>query len=204
MRSNHPSIHSNHACGKKKVGKTEQREDGKITDSLLRKRGGGGGCTRYSISMHDRSRMTIHPRIITMPGRSMSCFHRTGRHCLHRGGGGGGKRIKKNEHSFPDLPLPPSTCRAARKITHSQGSISELIFSEAKGGHITKTAALGRYRQDHSMGASLGVCSFPVVEETSFGVRPSGCVILLVVMRHSFPINTMVGTTIRNGATAPG
>ena len=31
-----------------------------------------------------RSRMTIDPRIPTMPGRSISGFHRPGRHCLHQ------------------------------------------------------------------------------------------------------------------------
>ena len=30
---------------------------------------GGGGCARY---VHGRSRMTIDPRILTMPGRSTS------------------------------------------------------------------------------------------------------------------------------------
>ena len=34
--------------------------------------------------MHGRSRMTIDPRIPTMPGRSTSGFHRPGRHCLHQ------------------------------------------------------------------------------------------------------------------------
>ena len=34
--------------------------------------------------MHGRSRMTIDPRTPTMPGRSMSGFHRPGRHCMHR------------------------------------------------------------------------------------------------------------------------
>ena len=32
--------------------------------------------------MHGRSRMTIDPRIPTMPGRSTSGFHQPGRHCL--------------------------------------------------------------------------------------------------------------------------
>ena len=39
------------------------------------------GCTHV---MHGRSRMTIDPRIPTMPGRSTSGFHRPGRHCLHQ------------------------------------------------------------------------------------------------------------------------
>ena len=34
--------------------------------------------------MHGRSRMTIDPRIPTMPGRSTSGFHRPGRHRLHQ------------------------------------------------------------------------------------------------------------------------
>ena len=34
--------------------------------------------------MHGRGRITINPRIPTMPGRSMSAFHRPGRHCLHQ------------------------------------------------------------------------------------------------------------------------
>ena len=46
-------------------------------------RGGeGGGCTYF---VHGRSRMTIDPRIPTMPGRSTSGFHYPGRHCLHQG-----------------------------------------------------------------------------------------------------------------------
>ena len=38
-------------------------------------------CTHV---MHGPSRMTIDPRIPTMPGRSTSGFHRPGRHCLHQ------------------------------------------------------------------------------------------------------------------------
>ena len=41
---------------------------------------GGGGCTKC---VHDRSRMTIDPRIPVMPGRSTSGFRQPGRHCLH-------------------------------------------------------------------------------------------------------------------------
>ena len=41
----------------------------------------GLGCTHV---MHGRSRMTIDCRIPTIPGRSMSGFHRPGRHCLHQ------------------------------------------------------------------------------------------------------------------------
>ena len=46
-------------------------------------RGGGGGWV-YSIFMHGRSRMTIHPRTPATPGRSTSGFHQPGRHCLHQ------------------------------------------------------------------------------------------------------------------------
>ena len=49
------------------------------------KRGGGVLDRRDVLDiMHGRSRMTIDPRIPTMPGRSMSGFHRPGRHCLHQ------------------------------------------------------------------------------------------------------------------------
>ena len=42
---------------------------------------GEGGVTQF---VHGRSRMTIDPRIPTMPGRSTSGFHQPGRHCLHQ------------------------------------------------------------------------------------------------------------------------
>ena len=42
---------------------------------------GRGVCAQF---VHGRSRMTIDPRIPTMPGRSTSGFHRPGRHCLHQ------------------------------------------------------------------------------------------------------------------------
>ena len=44
-------------------------------------REGGGGCTQF---MHGRSRMTIDPRIPTMPRWSTSGLHPPGRHCLHQ------------------------------------------------------------------------------------------------------------------------
>ena len=44
-------------------------------------REGGGGRTQF---VHGRSRMTIGPRIPTMPGRSTSGSHQLGRHCLHQ------------------------------------------------------------------------------------------------------------------------
>ena len=43
-------------------------------------KGVGRGCTQF---VHGRSRMTIDPRIPTMPGRSTSGFDQPGRHCLH-------------------------------------------------------------------------------------------------------------------------
>ena len=47
---------------------------------------GGDALDRRGVLdlMHGRSRMTIDPRIPTMPGRSMSGFHRPGRHYLHQ------------------------------------------------------------------------------------------------------------------------
>ena len=35
-------------------------------------------------AMHGRSRMTMDPRIPTVPGPSVSSFHRSGRHCLRQ------------------------------------------------------------------------------------------------------------------------
>ena len=47
--------------------------------------GGGVLHRKYVLDlMHGRSGMTIDPPIPTMPGRSMSRFHRPGRHCLHQ------------------------------------------------------------------------------------------------------------------------
>ena len=43
--------------------------------------GWGVGCVDV---MHGRSRMTIDPRIPTMPGRITLGFHRPGGHCLHQ------------------------------------------------------------------------------------------------------------------------
>ena len=45
--------------------------------------GGGVGwvCTQF---VHGLVRMTICPRIATIPGRRTSGFHQTGRHCLHQ------------------------------------------------------------------------------------------------------------------------
>ena len=43
--------------------------------------GGGGSVV---ITMDGRSRMTIDPRIPTMPGRRKSDFHGPGRYCWHQ------------------------------------------------------------------------------------------------------------------------
>ena len=48
-----------------------------FSTTLVVRRGEAG---RVLIVMHGRSRMTIAPRILTMPGRSPSGFHRPGRH----------------------------------------------------------------------------------------------------------------------------
>ena len=49
---------------------------------VVTRRGGEGVLNRRDVfdPMHGRSRMTIDPRILTMPERSMSGFHRLGRH----------------------------------------------------------------------------------------------------------------------------
>ena len=45
---------------------------------------GGGGGVGGAHFTHSRSCMTIDPRIPTVPGRSMSGFHRAGRHRVHQ------------------------------------------------------------------------------------------------------------------------
>ena len=54
---------------------------GEVGSGNLYGEGEGGGGTQF---VHGRSRMTIGPRILTMPGRSTSGFHKPGRHCLHQ------------------------------------------------------------------------------------------------------------------------
>ena len=54
----------------------------KVKAARVGEGGGGGGVVL--IFMDGRSCMTIGPRILTMPGRSLSGFHRPGRHCLHQ------------------------------------------------------------------------------------------------------------------------
>ena len=81
---------------------------------------GWGVCTQF---VHGRSRISIDPRISTLPGRSTSAFHQRGSHCLHparsavrwsasrmgEGGGGGHNRI---------TPLiNPNCCGIRRKKT---------------------------------------------------------------------------------------
>ena len=43
--------------------------------------GGGEGCTQF---VRCRSRMAIDLRVLTMPARSASDFHRPGGHCLRQ------------------------------------------------------------------------------------------------------------------------
>ena len=67
----------------------------------------------YSIFMHGRSCMAIDPRIPTMSGRSMSGFHRPGRHCLHQARNAAVRcsvsRMKGELHSYQE-PLVRRTC----------------------------------------------------------------------------------------------
>ena len=62
--------------------------DGNHSGQDKREALGRGGM--YPLLMNGRSRIPLDPRIPTMSGRSMSGFHRPGRHCLHWGGGGWG------------------------------------------------------------------------------------------------------------------
>ena len=57
--------------------------------SRPRQLGRGGGCSCHAWS--DTSRMTIDPRIRTMPGRSTPGFYRPGGHCLLAPGANSGR-----------------------------------------------------------------------------------------------------------------
>ena len=68
------------------VGGTFEEARKEVRGGEGRKGGEGGGVLdRRNVFdlMHGRSRMTVDPRIPTMPGRSMLGFHRPGKHCLH-------------------------------------------------------------------------------------------------------------------------
>ena len=52
----------------------------------------GEGCTHV---MHGRRRITIDPRISTLPGQSTPGFDRPGIRWLHQGGGGGVRQRRR-------------------------------------------------------------------------------------------------------------
>ena len=83
------AVHVGTSCQKNKIGPYSGARGKKCELSQffsLDRRGKGGVRDRRDVLdlMHDRSRMTIDPRIPTMPRRNMSGFHRPDRHCLHR------------------------------------------------------------------------------------------------------------------------
>ena len=59
---------------------------GSCSERAERERGRGGILDRRdALDLIDGlSRITIDPRIPTLPGRSLSGLHRPGRHCLHQ------------------------------------------------------------------------------------------------------------------------
>ena len=65
---------------KRQQGEVEEARAGSERNGLVR-----GGEEGAFYVMHGRSRMTIEPRIPTMPGRKTSGFHRPGRHRLRFG-----------------------------------------------------------------------------------------------------------------------
>ena len=59
-------------------------EGGRRGGKNVGRRGGvGGGCTQF---VNGRSRMTVDPRIPTVPGRSTSGLYQPVRYCLHQAG----------------------------------------------------------------------------------------------------------------------
>ena len=86
--------------------------------------GGGGGL----IVMHGRSRMGMDPRMPTMPGRSTSGIHRSGRYCLQLSLGEGNKP-KKGIYTFLESDGVQRTLQALKKLcTHS----STFLFAPSK------------------------------------------------------------------------
>ena len=68
---------------------------------------GGSGVREGTQFVHGRSRMTMDPRIPSMPGRSMSVFHQPGRHCLHQARGAvrcSASRMKGELHPSKNRP----------------------------------------------------------------------------------------------------
>ena len=92
---------------------------------VCRERGGQrGGCTQFA---HGRSRMTIDPRILTMPGRSTSGFHQPGRHCLHQA-----RSAVRCSASPMKGELPPSKNRSKDGLTHHAPTF--LLMGGSGGG----------------------------------------------------------------------
>ena len=76
------------------------------------------------------------------------------------------------------------------RVTHPGMIFSLSVFSKTRRASTTKVvAALGKYRRDLSIDASLALCtlcSLPVVENTSFEIRPRGfcCLDIYIVIRY--------------------
>ena len=78
--------------------------------------------------MHGRSRMGMDPRMPTMPGRSTSGIHRSGRYCLQLSLGEGNKP-KKGIYTFLESDGVQRTLQALKKLcTHS----STFLFAPSK------------------------------------------------------------------------
>ena len=94
--------------------------------------------------MRGRSRMTIDPRIPTIPGRSRSGFHKPGGHCLHQA-----QSAVRYSASLMMGCLHPS------KISRLPDGLWPLVSSW--GVHmILNSHSLARCCESHSLGRELG------------------------------------------------
>ena len=99
--------------------------------------GEGGARGRGTQFVHSRSRMTIDSRMPTVPGRSTSVFYQSGRHCLHKGGGGGVSRAvgtKRRKWSKPEYKKGLVARVIVRIVIHHEAGVGH-------GGKKEKRAA---------------------------------------------------------------
>ena len=82
--------------------------------------GGGRGNPRI---MYGYSRMTVEPRIISMPGRSTSGFHRSGRLCLHQAR----SAVERGGETIARCETTHAVCRGERGEGGGDGSVGGKV-----------------------------------------------------------------------------
>ena len=130
--------------------------------------GGGGVLDRRDVLdlMHGPSRMAIDPRILTLPGRSMSGFHRPGRHRLDQA-----RNAVRCPASRMKGELHPTIRTACEADLHMDDSFNEFIDSpvwalpETAMG-VLCTCLLGVPYQKHHVIRSFSLCGAKVLHLT--------------------------------------